>query len=198
MSIRIISHADLERVVNIHLMAFQGFFLSVLGHRFLVELYSGILEDTSGIFFLYECDNVVQGFVAGTDSPAGFYSRLVGQRWWRFALAAILPVLKRPSIIPRLLRAFSRGSAEDVHGNCATLMSIAVAPEAQGQGIGHALVQAFVREAARRGLAQVNLTTDKLDNDNTNYFYQRLGFMLHQTFTTPEGREMNEYVIDLM
>ena len=76
-------------------------------------------------------------------------------------------------------------------------MSIAVLPEAQGKGIGQALVWAFLEEAAQRGLRQVDLTTDRDDNETTNRFYQNMGFVCERTFVTPEGRAMNEYVIGL-
>ena len=88
-------------------------------------------------------------------------------------------------------------SQADPGEGCATLMSIAVLPEAQGHGAGKALVCAFLEEAARRGSKHVNLTTDRDSNDSTNRFYQKLGFRLHRTYTTPEGRAMNEYRIDL-
>jgi ribosomal protein S18 acetylase RimI-like enzyme len=80
---------------------------------------------------------------------------------------------------------------------CGTLMSIAVLPETQGKGIGRKLVDAFLVEADRRGLKQVNLLTDKQDNNATNRFYQRYGFHVHRSYITPEGREINEYRIDL-
>ena len=46
-------------------------------------------------------------------------------------------------------------------------------------------------------LKQVNLTTDRLGNDAANRFYQQLGFTRSRTYVTPEGREMQEYLIDL-
>lgn len=98
---------------------------------------------------------------------------------------------------PRLLRAIKKPKLERAAGNEGTLMSIAVLPEKQGQGIGQALVQAFLAEAIRRDLSKVNLTTDKVDNDAVNLFYQRLGFVCARHFTTPEGRPMNEYEIAL-
>lgn len=76
-------------------------------------------------------------------------------------------------------------------------MSLAVLPEAQGQRVGQALVLAFLEEASLRGLRQVDLTTDRDANDSTNRFYQRLGFACERTYTTPEGRAMNEYIIDI-
>lgn len=43
----------------------------------------------------------------------------------------------------------------------------------------------------------MDLTTDRDNNEATNSFYQKLGFVCERTFMTPEGRAMNEYVIDL-
>ena len=189
--------ADVTDMVSIHLRSFQGFFLTFLGPAFLRELYTATLMDSSGIGFVIEGENGICGFVTGTAQPAGFYRRLLRRRWWRFALAAALPLLKRPAIIPRLLRAFSMPEQATQQEGRGTLMSIAVLPEAQGKGIGQSLMQAFLAEAARRGLRQVDLTTDQDDNEATNRFYQNLGFVCERTFTTPEGRTMNEYVISL-
>lgn len=187
----------MSAVVRVHLASFQGFFLSFLGSAFLAELYSGILTDTSGIAFVAESEGRITGFVAGSSQPAGFYTRLLRRRWWRFARAAALPVLKRPSIIPRLLRAFAMPGHVTRQERRGTLMSIGVLPEAQGQGIGQALAQAFLEESARRGLRQVDLTTDRDHNEAANRFYRRSGFVCERTYTTPEGRAMNEYVVDL-
>ena len=186
---------DIASVAKLHLQAFPFFFLSFLGIRFLQELYSGILNDTSGMAFVFEDQGQLMGFVAGTGNPQGFYKRLLRQRWWRFAWAAIWPALQKPSIIPRLLYSFSRSKGEDVHNGCATLMSLAVAPEAQGMGFGKQLVEVFLGEAASRGCAEVNLNTDRIGNEVANRFYQRYGFRLAHTYTTHEGREINEYHI---
>jgi len=76
-------------------------------------------------------------------------------------------------------------------------MSIAVLPGEQSQGIGQRLVAAFLEEAAKRGLQQMDLTTDKCNNASVNAFYLQQGFSCVHSFVTPEGREMNEYRIDL-
>jgi ribosomal protein S18 acetylase RimI-like enzyme len=189
--------SDLEFVVSVHLQSFPNFFLSFLGTSFLRELYGAILDDVSGIAYVYKRNEKISGFIVGTTLPSGFYTRLLRYRWLQFAWASLLPAIKNPSIIPRLLRAFQRGKAEDVHENCATLMSIAVLPEVHGQGIGQKLIQAFLVEAAKRGIRRVNLTTDAVTNDAVNKFYLKQGFKLFKSFTTPEGRLMNEYVIEL-
>ncbi len=106
-------------------------------------------------------------------------------------------MLKKPSIAPRLWRALRRPAETQESAAEACLMSIAVRPEAAGQGIGQQLVMAFCQELARQGAPAVCLTTDRNQNERTNHFYQQLGFSLSKTYVTPEGRAMNEYVIDL-
>jgi ribosomal protein S18 acetylase RimI-like enzyme len=189
--------ADVPEVVNTHLKSFTGFFLSFLGYQFLRELYVGVLKDSAGIAYVYEDQGRILGFVAGTSQPAGFYSRLLLRRWWRFGLASFVPILKNPLIVPRLLQAFRKPQDVSDQPDVGTLMSIAVSPDAQGRGLGQALVRAFLEAAASRGVKYVDLTTDKNDNDSVNQFYRRMGFRCSRTFITPEGREMNEYVIEV-
>jgi ribosomal protein S18 acetylase RimI-like enzyme len=73
-------------------------------------------------------------------------------------------------------------------------MSLAVRPECRRTGIASQLVAEFLSDLRRRGVDAVNLTTDRNDNDGANTFYRNFGFTLRRSFTTREGREMNEYV----
>ena len=186
-----------KNVVDVHLQSFRGFFLTFLGREFLSELYRGIVTDPSGIAFVAVAYERVVGFVAGTDHPAGFYKRLLGKRWWRFGLASLPAIIKKPQVVLRLFRALSMPTQVTAENGRGTLMSIAVLPGEQNKGIGHLLTKAFLEEARKRGLQQVDLTTDKLNNDSVNAFYLREGFYLTRNFETPERREMNEYMIDL-
>jgi ribosomal protein S18 acetylase RimI-like enzyme len=190
--------ADVGKVVEVHLRSFPGFFLTFLGAAFLRQLYAGIVEDPSGIAIVAESgSSPVVGFVAGTVQPSGFYRRLIANRLFGFARASFVPLVRKPAILPRLVRALAMPGKVAAAGEGALLMSLAVAPDVQGAGIGPRLSGAFVSEAAARGARRVFLTTDKIGNDAVNLFYQRQGFRITRTLTTPEGREMNEYEIDL-
>ena len=186
-----------KSVVEVHLQSFRGFFLSFLGRNFLSELYRGILTDPSGIALVAVADERITGFVAGTEAPAGFYKRLLRKRWWRFAWASLPAIIKKPSACLRIFRALSMPKQVTTEKGRGTLMSIAVLPGEQSQGIGQRLVAAFLEEAAKRGLQQMDLTTDKCNNASVNAFYLQQGFSCVHSFVTPEGREMNEYRIDL-
>jgi len=195
--IRPINVNDTSELVSIHLKSFQDFFLSFLGAKFLCILYQSISEDTSGIGFVAEGIDDPCAFVIGTSEPSGLYGRLLRKHWWQFGWAALPAIVKKPSILPRVLRAFTMPGQELPTPKCGTLMSIAVDPAFQTMGLGKQLVVAFLTETSKRGCTHVNLTTDAIDNDATNHFYEFLGFKLFRKYTTPEGRLMNEYLINL-
>jgi len=186
---------DVPAVVAIHQLAFPGFFLTFLGPKFLHLLYSKILDEPGGVALVAaDQGGRVCGLVAGVSHQSGFYSRLARRNWLAFSLASLQAFLRRPNIAVRLLRAltYSRSSRNE-----ALLMSIAVAPERNGEGIGRQLAARFLQEMQAMKVPSVSLTTDGDGNDHANRFYQRLGFQLTRTYVTPEGRIMNEYVIDL-
>lgn len=195
---RIMTKQHLQDVVTVHLASFPGFFLSILGPRFLSAFYSGVCSDPDGIRLV--CINSsgnVSAFIVGTVNPRGFYSRLLRKDWLRFSLASLPSVIRNPSIIKRVARGFFHPSQNPGGPDVAGLLSIGVLPECQGIGVGKILVNRFLEETAKRGCTKVFLTTDRDNNDSTNAFYQKLGFVIARQYRTQEGRNMNEYWIDL-
>jgi len=185
---------DISRVVEIHLASFRGFFLSFLGPRFLREFYRGTLNDPASLVFVaVDGPGRIAGFIAGHVEPSSFYKRLLMRRGWAFAMASIGPVLRRPSIIPRLFRAMRYRGGTPAKPGGALLASLAVHPEMQAVGAGKLLVRRFAEECFRRGAAYIYLTTDRENNDAVNRFYQSLGWKIETEVVTPEGRALNFY-----
>jgi GNAT superfamily N-acetyltransferase len=160
-------------------------------------LYQGVVSDPSGIALVCAKNHRILGAVAGTAESRDFYGRLVARRWHRFALASVIPVLKHPGLAPRLVDAFRKTTEEPDEEGCGLLMSLAVEPEAQSNGIGTALVHGFLAKCQSLGLSSVHLTTDHFGNDRTNRFYLNLGFTVSRVTTTSQGRVLNEYRIEI-
>jgi ribosomal protein S18 acetylase RimI-like enzyme len=188
---------DVPSVVDVHLASFMGFFLASLGARFLRELYKSILMDEAHIAFVCANEGKVLGFVAGTTYPVGFYSRALERNWRGFAFASIVPILENPMMAIRLWRRLIAKRGTRFDSGDALLMSVAVSPNQQGNGIGRQLVSKFLEEANSRGCVSVFLTTDALENDSVNRFYRSMKFQLSKEYITTEGRRMNEYVYTL-
>jgi ribosomal protein S18 acetylase RimI-like enzyme len=189
------SQGDIPAVVDLHLRSFPGFFLSFLGRGFLRVLYASLLADSQGVALVATAGGAITGFVAGVENQSGFYRRLLRDRLWSFAFASAGAALRRPSILPRLVRALGKPAETEQASASACLMSIAVDPGAEGGGVGALLVRGFCDAIAGRGGEAVCLTTDRDGNERVNEFYRRLGFELARTFQTKEGRFMNEYRI---
>ena len=154
-----------------------------------------------GDLLVAEVEGKIVGFVAGFTDPRRFYQTLARHKW-HFVIPALPSVPRHPSL---LLRAWSLARrvmfplerlADASQASC-ELSSAAVRPEAAGQGIGQALVHAFVDAARAKNASGVSLTTDAVNNEDVNRFYRRLGFRLHRTFQASSGRFMNEYMLDL-
>ena len=190
-------HKHIEQIVQIHLLSFKGFFLSFLGPKFLKLFYKGIILSPFGVGLVYINNNRVEGFICGAINPSDFFRYLLRKKWLNFSIASFEAILKNPSIISRIFKAKRRPSLSPKSNNKAELMSIGVDPKAQSKGIGKILVQHFLKELKYKGIQEVNLTTDRLNNEKVNEFYKKLGFTLKRYYTTPEGRKMNEYVIKL-
>ena len=195
--IRLMQSSEVDSVIRVHMDGFPGFFLTFLGPAFLREFYAGVCEDPSGIAIVYD-EDFIAGFVVGTVEPSGFYKRLIQKRWWKFGVASLGPLARKPSIAPRLLRAFTLpGKTANTELRTGTLMSLAVMQNHHGNGVGKQLVSSFLEHSRTKQVEIVNLTTDAVGNDATNEFYRKMGFTLAKVFTTPEGRLMNEYMIRL-
>ena len=185
--------ADVDSVVQIHLSSFAGFFLSFMGPSFLREFYKSTLSDKTGIALISTQADEIAGFAVGTTEPHGFYRRIILNNWHHFLTASLMPILKKPQTMFRLARRLLTSVQSNYIENEALLLSIAIHPSRQGQGIGKQLIKGFSTEAGIRGAASISLTTDKLNNDMTNHFYIRTGFSHARSFITAEGRQMNEY-----
>lgn len=194
--IRKLYNRDARKVAKLHMAAFPNFFLSFLGERFLIEFYRSFTEKSKEVGLVAQTsEGKLLGVVVGPRNPSGFFRRLLVKRWPQFCLAGSLALIKRPLIAPRFFRAiFYRG--ESPRGPVrALLSSIAVAPEAQGAGVGRALVDKWVEQMRTQGVLGCYLTTDAIDNAVVNSFYKSLGWKLESVYLTPEGRKMNRYVL---
>ena len=178
MIIRKMETSDLGAVVAIHKEAFEGFFLTRMGPRFLRAYYQAVLDFDASISLVAhdpESDRAL-GFAVGFRDPQGFYA-LFGQQRKRMLPAILLAVVRDPGLVPQILRNMRRVEAQTQQPvDAVELSSIAVG--APGRGVGGALLEAFADKARSEGGHRLILTTDVDGNDSVRRFYEARGFIL--------------------
>jgi GNAT superfamily N-acetyltransferase len=185
--------SDVPTVARIHLEAFEGFFLSELGYRFLCVMYRAFLVNPAGVFVVnLSKDGQVTGFAVGALS-SGQKDRWLALRFMPHFLWAALPaIFRRPrTIVMRLAaRFFETGSSFDVPNDTAVLRSIGVLKSERGGGAAGSLLSAFEQMALRQGAARVYLTTDQDNNERAQNFYKRHGYDVAEFFQQDGQRPM--------
>ncbi len=133
------------------------------------------------------------GFIAYSKTMANFYKKLLKRHCFEFAAYSFLAALKHPSFLKRLMRAFKKSDEVKRVDSYVELASIGVDPKETGKGIGGQLVNYLIEHTDFEKFSYISLETDADNNGNVNHFYENCGFKLIKTYSTPEGRRMNEY-----
>jgi ribosomal protein S18 acetylase RimI-like enzyme len=183
---------DIDAVARIHLAAFDGFFLSQLGYRFLCVMYRAFLRSPSSLFVVFEtASGQLAGFAVG--ALQGQKDRWLAVRFLPQFLWAVVPaILQHPvPVVKRLwARFFDVCETVQMPPGAAVLRSIGVLPSFQGVGAAAYLLQAFEALALRKGAGQVYLTTDEANNERAQRFYERSGYGLVARFKQDGERGM--------
>lgn len=191
MEVRDAIYDDVERIVEIHINAFEGFFLTFLGPKFLGLLYKGFID--KGVLRVAVVDSDVIGFSAGTEQPELFFSNLRKEKWLLFFLAAVPSLIKKPSLVIKKLYGaiFYKGDSVARINNSFLLSSLAVDPCSEGKGIGKFLINDLNELlSGKRTSETIYLITDKNENGSVLGFYNKCGFSIESEFKQSGQREM--------
>ena len=185
---------QIKSIVDMHLTTFPGFFLTFLGPGFLKCLYQAfVTHEASQLLIAKNEQGELLGFVAFSNDLSALYRHLIRQSLLPLAWFSFSAILRRPSVFFRLLRGLAQPEHSVRTERYAELSSVGVEPNQRHLGVGSALVGEVKKRVDFSTSFYLKLETDANNNDDVNAFYIRNGFTLHHTFTTKEGRKMNEY-----
>ena len=188
MIIRKAKQSDVDEIVSIHKSAFKGFFLTSLGDSFLSTYYSCFIKSGDTVILCAEEMGKLLGFSAATRECKGFNGRLIKANVFKFMLVGLRLLFTNPLALVRLVKNFTKKSDEVKDDeNYGELYSIGVNSDAQGKGIGKALL---AETEKRMEIEKLSLTTDYYNNELTIAFYQKCGYKLLYEFTAYPNRKM--------
>lgn len=196
--IKEITNYEIWQVVFLHLKAFDGFFLTSLGEKFLKVYYNAVRENDRGILIGCFEDGVLLGFCAATTLSAGFNSYLVKKDFIKFAGIGMRLLFSKPKGLIRLFKNFTKANSNiSDKGQYAELLSIGVDPTAQCKGLGRLLLTALEKELRDQGIKELSLTTDYYNNEKTLKFYKSLNYEVMYDFIAYPNRRMYRLIKSL-
>lgn len=198
MNYKVIQKNEYPYLVDIHLDAFHGFFLSLLGKRFLNSYYKAALssDDTISVCAMDDLGQI-QGFGTGCTQSRGFHKRLIMHNFFTFFYEGMIILFSNPKTFIRLVMNLDKISNKNDDGNYAELISIGVSHICKGLGVGKTLIKKFEEEAKRRGSKKITLTTDYYNNTEVISFYMKSGYKVFYEFTAYPKRRMYKLIKDL-
>lgn len=212
---------ELARIAAIHAEQLPDGFFVRFGARFLATYHASFLAGPHATALAIGAAGTPLGFVVGTSDNPRHYRWLVrnaGSLAWSGAAALSV----RPGLAYRLLRTrggrYARGALRllrnragprassrrgaDVGGPMgavppvvAVLTHVAVAPEAQGTGLGRVLVEAFVTHVRAQGADEVRLIAHL--HTPAPGFYRRLGWSSLGARRASDGSLVEEFQLVL-
>jgi len=191
---------DINDIVDIHLAAFENFFLTSLGRDFLKYFYhSCVCFEGCSIQVVEERSNeVIQGFILYSYESSGFYSKLIRFNLKQYLVLGLRILVTRPKALYRLFKNLNKGNNKSkIESYYSEILSIAVLPNHRGSGAGQTLIDASILDLRIRDIDKVVLTTDKLDNDAVKAFYKKNRFYVLEEFLTYPNRPMLRLIRDI-
>lgn len=191
MNIRKATINDVDTIVEIHLDAFKGFFLTSLGSAFLNFYYTCFVKSSETVTMVAEEEDMVYGFSASTKVCKGFNSRLIKNNLFAFGMLSLKMLFTSPKALIRLAKNLTKkGEGVEDNEDYAELYSIGVSKSAQGKGVGKKLLTASEEILKKEGVRRVSLTTDFDHNEQAVGFYHSMGYETLYEFVTYPNRKM--------
>ncbi len=158
---------DIAQVVEVHLDAFKGFFLTELGKDFLEVYYSSLINSKSGLLIGAFSKDTLVGFCADCENSKGFNSSLIRKNLLKYSGVGLKLLFTRPKALLRLYKNLTKNGSDADDGCYAEVLSIAVRADIQSSGIGRLLLEYLENQLKSKSIERLSLTTDKFDNHKT-------------------------------
>ena len=185
--IRAVGRDDLDFCAALHAETLPHGFFAALGHRFLRAYLATFVASPHAVALLVTANDAPVGMVVGILHPDSHTRWVLRRQGVRLALLGGIALVARPRLALRFARTRSaryrrawshrrRSPTTEPSGQSAVLSHVAVAPGAQGAGLGGQLVHAFV-DAARVGGSPRCVLTTLAGGNGAAAFYRRQGWI---------------------
>jgi len=195
-AIRAATPADLGAMAHIHATSGTPGLLSDLGEAFLRDVYyTGLLASPVGKALVIEIGGKVAGFTTYSADSGRLFGEIFRPRLGRTLLAVAKATLRKPRVpidfAQTVLTVDRTGEGSDIR---AEAVSLEVAPEFQGLGLGFLLLQTAVADLRAEGVTRIKARI-LASNRPVERLHPPLGFHRASTFRL-HGRDWVLMVLD--
>ena len=183
----------IDKVADIHIATFQGFFLTFMGKGFLKQLYYSFCKHAESGLLIADEDGSTVGFLAYSSDYSDLFKYMIKSRLLPFAWYSLGAFFRKPKVFTRLVRAFLKPGETNRTEKYVELSSIGVDPSRKGKGIGTRLIDTLKQRVDFQKYEYITLETDADNNESAIRFYEKVGFVREREYETNEGRRMYEY-----
>ncbi len=192
--IRPIQQRDAPAVARQHQAAMGSSLWARLGVPFLEALYRALVDSPHFLGFVYEEDGEILGFIAGSTDTGRMFREVLRTDYAPLSVAAAQGLLRRPSVLLRLIRTntYFDASGDEIPGES---LFCSFQPRLRGTRVSGHINKVLFDELAARGHRWVKITTEA-DNAGANRQLRSWGFEQDRRFEF-YGKTMLRYVLDL-
>ena len=183
---------DCDTLADLHLKAFDNFFMASLGKYFLLKYYRAVLKTPETICLFAEDDSgKMIGFVVGRTNTEGYLKRVLKKNIFSFIPVGVMLLFNHPQRLIRLYKNLKKKNEQiENQQNYAEIGLIGVSPEFKGLGIGRSLLNRVESILKQSNVNRLSLTTDFYNNEDTLAAYQKWGFEVYYEFIAYPNRRM--------
>ena len=192
--------SDTQAVTRLHHQAMGDSLWAKLGCEFLDSLYGQLIHNSKFLGFVYTEDDVVRGFIVGSEHVSRMYLRVGIFRGYRLLIPVVRGIVGNPGLVSKLITTgtYFRASAVDqeVSSIKAESLFCSFDRDLRGRRIAGHINKVLFDELAYRGHRFVKITTE-VDNLGANRQLKSWGFEDRGRFTFYK-KAMVVYVLDLL
>ncbi len=177
MQTREITTEDAPAIAALHIEGIKTGFITSLGIDFVTALYQAIAQSKDSFGFVAEENDKVLGFVAFTPNLNKLYKSVILKKGLYFVVLLAGKMLSLRRIKNTLETLLYPNRMKKMNLPSAELLSVVVAKDAQGKGLGAELIKREFAECANRKIDKVKVLVGT-DNKPANQLYLKCGFEL--------------------
>jgi ribosomal protein S18 acetylase RimI-like enzyme len=180
-SIRAMKIEDIEKVIGLYSQYMEESTFSLLGKKFLNDIFQVIITLDYCCNYVCEVDSTVIAFISGTENSKLLFREVLRRKMLSLLCQILILGFKSPLKVMGLLKTPFYFSKTGIDSISAEMLYITVLPEFAEKGIARHLISAVLSCFTEKGIKKVKVSVVK-SNYKINNLLLKIGFKKYSYF----------------